>query len=312
MSEYQIHRITLMTTDPLHIGAGGYRLGRVDNTIVREPGTRVPKIPGTALSGAARSYAARRYTKLQCAGQGQKENPHCGENTCPICYTFGSLRGEAATAGTVSLSDAQVTFFPVHSMAGPLWTTTTERLKQASFQLAAENEPGEEQALLSFNWTQPINFGWLVLQAGKAPAITAPAGIAARPEWKLIEKRVAIVSEALFGAIVNSNLEVRTSVSIDPFSGAAKSGALFTYEAIPRGAWLTMEIVEDDFRSGPKPWGANGISQSLAGQPLGETWNSPYAVAKGGLALAEWLGVGGMGTRGFGRIKILAETKLSA
>ena len=27
----------LLTADPLHVGAGGYRLGRVDNAIVREP-----------------------------------------------------------------------------------------------------------------------------------------------------------------------------------------------------------------------------------------------------------------------------------
>lgn len=27
-----------MALDPIHIGTGGYRLGRVDNTIVREPG----------------------------------------------------------------------------------------------------------------------------------------------------------------------------------------------------------------------------------------------------------------------------------
>ena len=31
------------TIDPLHIGSGGYRLGRVDNTIVRDPGTNLPK-----------------------------------------------------------------------------------------------------------------------------------------------------------------------------------------------------------------------------------------------------------------------------
>ena len=47
-----------MTLDPVHIGTGGYRLGRVDLSIAREPGTKLPKIPGTSLSGAARSYAA--------------------------------------------------------------------------------------------------------------------------------------------------------------------------------------------------------------------------------------------------------------
>jgi len=40
--------------DPVHIGVGGYRLGGVDNTIVREPATDVPKIPGTSLAGVIR------------------------------------------------------------------------------------------------------------------------------------------------------------------------------------------------------------------------------------------------------------------
>ena len=59
MAIYKRRRYLLMTLDPVHIGTGGYRLGRVDNSIVRELGTRVPKIPGTSLHGAARSYAAQ-------------------------------------------------------------------------------------------------------------------------------------------------------------------------------------------------------------------------------------------------------------
>jgi CRISPR/Cas system CMR subunit Cmr4 (Cas7 group RAMP superfamily) len=66
---YEHRRFVFMTLDPVHIGAGGYRLGRVDNTITREPGTNLPKIPGTSLAGAARSYAAMRYGKPAAAGQ---------------------------------------------------------------------------------------------------------------------------------------------------------------------------------------------------------------------------------------------------
>jgi CRISPR/Cas system CMR subunit Cmr4 (Cas7 group RAMP superfamily) len=58
---YTPERYLLMTLDPLHVGAGGNRLGRVDLSIVREPGTKLPKIPGTSLHGAIRQYAAYRY-----------------------------------------------------------------------------------------------------------------------------------------------------------------------------------------------------------------------------------------------------------
>src|SRR5690554_590110 len=69
MAIYRRQRYLLMTTDPVHIGTGGYRLGRVDQSIVREPGTGVPKIPGTTLHGAARSYAAQLYETPEAAGQ---------------------------------------------------------------------------------------------------------------------------------------------------------------------------------------------------------------------------------------------------
>ena len=67
---------------PIHVGTGGYRLGRVDNSIVREPGTNLPKLPGTSLSWACRAYAAMvpgRYSRQEngrsnsCAGQGQED-----------------------------------------------------------------------------------------------------------------------------------------------------------------------------------------------------------------------------------------------
>ena len=58
MAIYQRLRYLLMTTDPVHVGSGGYRLGRVDNGIVRETGTRIPKIPGTSLHGAVQIIRA--------------------------------------------------------------------------------------------------------------------------------------------------------------------------------------------------------------------------------------------------------------
>src|SRR5438309_9806358 len=87
-SLYTQQRLLFMTVDPVHIGAGGYRLGRVDMTIAREPGTNLPKIPGTSLAGAARSYAAMRYGKPEAAGQHKKMKK--GKETCPIIYTFGT------------------------------------------------------------------------------------------------------------------------------------------------------------------------------------------------------------------------------
>ena len=54
MKSYNLY---LYALDPTHIGSGGYRLGRVDNTILRDAGTQLPKIPGSSISGTTRSAA---------------------------------------------------------------------------------------------------------------------------------------------------------------------------------------------------------------------------------------------------------------
>lgn len=61
----------------------------------------------------------------------------------------------------------------------------------------------------------------------------------------------------IFIHVVNSNLEVRTSVSINPETGAAEEGALFSYEALPRGTVVVWEIIAKNpkhFKVGEWPW----------------------------------------------------------
>ena len=333
------YRFFIMTTDPVHVGTGGMRLGRVDNTIVREPGTNLPKIPGTALHGAIRMYAARRYGKPQCAGQ----KGHCGQPTCPICYTFGSIEGEAGSfSGVVSIGDARILLFPVYSMVGPVWVTSPTALQDAGL---GEYKVSSDKAKWGGNHSElptnkPLNLGWLMVERdekenksenGNFPKIDWPDKI---PEQ--IRNRIVLVSNKLFSQIVNSNLEVRTSVAINPETGAAEEGALYTYEAIPRATILWFDVIVDDFkdkapwRNGDVIWKASKDDEGQwidnkpngdplypdpkdpkkplvgkDGQPMG--WKSPIDVVQAGLEWAEHLGIGGMGTRGFGRIKKICE-----
>lgn len=285
---YQQERYLLLTLDPVHVGTGGNRLGRVDLSIVREPGTRLPKIPGTALHGAIRQYAAYRYESRRCAGagQGEGEKGHCRAKDCPVCYTFGYLKGQdGGQSGIVSIGDARLLLFPVHSLAGPVWVTCPSVL--AEFKLMAHVSDDKIKSKLT---QQHLNLGWLMLEK-EAGDFALPAGVPAA-----IQPRVVLASDKLFSQIVNSNLEVRTSVSIDPETGAAKDGALFTYEAIPRAALLWCDVVEDDFVQ--KFPSENAKAKSLQHA-------SPLDVVKAGLTLAEHLGIGGMGTRGFGRVRLL-------
>lgn len=302
MADYRQHRYLLMTLDPVHIGTGGYRLGRVDNSIVREPGTRVPKIPGTSLNGAIRQYAAMQYaeatgnpSKINCAGQ----KDHCGGKQCAICYTFGYVKGngdeQQAHSGVVNIFDAQVVLFPVHSMAGPVWATTWNRLREAGFELPNNHpDPASDGALFTWERTGPLNLGWLMLGGSSTAGPNAPSEWQDQ-RWDAVKERLVILPENLFGQVVNSNLEVRTSVSIDPQTGAAKGGALFTYEAIPRSAFLVTEVIQDDYKNGADAF------------PTSNGWSSSLDVVRAGLKMAEWLGVGGMGTRGFGRLGLVGD-----
>jgi len=171
MAIYKRRRYLLMTLDPVHIGTGGYRLGRVDNSIVREPGTRVPKIPGTSLHGAARSYAAQLYETPEAAGQTHDTVINPEQN--PVCYTFGYIKKNnngqdvKAYSGVVNVFDGHIVLFPVHSLVGPVWVGTVERLREAGFEVS--NVPGEwakDKVLLTFERTDPLNLGWLMLNSG--------------------------------------------------------------------------------------------------------------------------------------------------
>jgi CRISPR-associated protein Cmr4 len=329
-SLYTQQRMLFMTLDPVHIGAGGYRLGRVDMTIAREPGTSLPKIPGTSLAGAARSYAAMRYGKPDVAGQ--HKNYAGSRITCPIIYTFGtatdtSPSGSVNQAGTVSIGDAHILFFPVHSMAGPVWVSTVDKVRDVWGQnsVTLPQEPTDDTVVTSMNWDKELNLGWLLFTATKGLTITPPKST---DEWSAIADRIVLVTPKLFSQVVNSNLEVRTSVSIDPKTGAADSGALFTYEAIPRTTWLWSDVVEDDYRTngnGASAFPQTGkqckIEQNEKGEKLykdnegpslGERWNQPLDVVKAGMKLIQYLGVGGMGTRGFGRMRLVTDWKVKA
>ena len=87
-------------------------------------------------------------------------------------------------------------------------------------------------------------------------------------------------------AIVNANLDVRTNVSIHPDEGIVI--APFVIESIPRGTIFGFDLV----------WEAEGF-------PAVEGWNRAFDLVSTGLEMIEVLGVGGIVTRGMGRLKWL-------
>lgn len=280
----------MMAKDPVHVGTGGYKLGRVDNTIVREPGTKIPKIPGSTLNGAARTYtyyhlkenSDKKPNKACALGKKIEGQEPCGN--CPICNNYGFTTESKSKRSQVNFSDARILFFPVHSMVGPVWITCPSILKDVNIKYNNSIDDLENKVITDVT-NNKINLGWLYLSVKEEKNPLDDEKISNKIPKKVVDN-IVLVSDKVFSQIINSNLEVRTSVSIDPETGAAEDGALFTYEAIPRGTIFWFDIIIQEGNEIPKE-------------------------IEKGLEKFETLGVGGMTSRGFGRVKIFKSNNFS-
>ncbi|MBC7333618.1 MAG: type III-B CRISPR module RAMP protein Cmr4, partial [Actinobacteria bacterium] len=280
---------------------------------IREPGSNLPKIPGTSLSGPARAYTALQTNKYfwkgddgkeySCAGRGgEGGEKHCGSinPACPVCIPYGFSKGSGnSMRGLAQFFDAHILFFPVASMVGSVWVTSPSMLEGLGLeQKFVAPEEGFYPLGQQLQNKERLNFGWLMLNKGGGQGNLNNLNTPEIPEN--VKQRTVLVLDNLFSLIVNSNLEVRTSVSIDPQTGTAEEGALFTYEAMPRGTVLRFEITYNSgktFRVGRKELKTEGNGD------VGTAWIKTQV--EKGLKLFETLGIGGMGTRGMGRLKVL-------
>lgn len=316
MSEFELKMYYAIALDPIHVGAGGARLERVDLPIIREPGTSLPKIPGTSLSGPARTYTAMQTNRYRwkkngeeysCAGSGgEGGEKHCGSvnPACPVCIPYGFSKGTGKSMqGLSQFFDAQILLFPVASMIGPVWVTSPSALDGLGLKTNFKSpDDGFYPLGQQIQSQQRLNFGWLMLNNGHGEGNINSLKI---PEE--IKQRAVLVSDRLFSSIVNGNLEVRTSVSIDPATGTAVEGALFTYEAIPRGTLFRFDVI---CNSGKYFKIGDNELKTEDGGDVGTHWVK--AQVEKGLKLFEILGIGGMGTRGMGRLKVLNLEKEDA
>jgi CRISPR-associated protein Cmr4 len=300
------HRLFLYALDPTHVGAGGYRLGRVDNTIVRDAATQLPKIPGTSLNGALRAAAiysledaaereqAQKYARHTLDRGNEKREDHKRGAEDPVASIFGYAEGDNESGGTsrigmLSVRDAEILAYPVPTMMGPRWVTTPFLLARAGCTVGKDLHPASEETVFVQNLpgsAERLNLGWLLLSAQKKDIPFSD--FTGQPALEFIKTNLVLVHDNLFPALVNSNLETRTSVSIDFESGAGADGLLFTYEATPRGTLFLGQLDFDDLR-------------------FPGLYGKAFARVEKALALASALGYGGMTTRGFGRMSAILQ-----
>lgn len=384
MSIKKEFNIYALSTDPIYIGTGGYTIGRVDNTIVRDPITKIPKIPGSSVAGTWRYYTIldlhgffmknfnelneilnqdniakgkdvrelvnrladkeldeigenkkefdnrkekfQEYSKklikdlkkveewklywgnlissIKCAGQDDKPNTdiedtdykelhdtgHCGH--CIVCKTFGFSKNEKSQQGLAFFSDLNILFFPVSTRFGVRWITSPSILRSAGLGKEIKDIDLLKDEILLYDDKSEykfLNLGWLNFKV-KGRNLKNKINIPEKIDSIEIDKLV-LVSDDIISQIINANLEVRTSVSINPLTGAAKEGALFTSEAIPRGTVFYGNVRIMDRLTEEEDLNSNSIKNAL----------------KESKKYYESFGIGGLVTRGFGRLKIYFE-----
>ena len=106
---------TLLVETGLHIGGGGENLdiGGLDKSVIRDPLTKYPYLPGSSIKGKLRSILERLLNepinrpggsntyRHECdsqeawylvvgEGEARQMQPHVGARDCPICRMFGS------------------------------------------------------------------------------------------------------------------------------------------------------------------------------------------------------------------------------
>jgi CRISPR-associated protein Cmr4 len=203
------------------------------------------------------------------------------------------VQSDKSFQGLAQFMDAQLVLFPVHSLAGPVWVTCPDVLHDLDVN-GMELDDDEVCVASGVKVSKQLNLGWLMLKATTGFSLNGKLNKVPQE----ICNRTVLVSSKMFSHIVNDNLEVRTSVSIDPQTGAAAERALFTYEALPRTSVLMFEVVISD----PRFYRIDGKI------PLDGNRSKVKETVENGLRLFEALGVGGMNTRGMGRLRILTLT----
>ncbi len=230
----------------LHIGTGQAGAA-VDLPVQREAATGYPFVPASSLKGALRARAREMRGPLELVAH------------------FGSpASSEEKQEGTLVFSDGRLLLFPVRCLRGLFaWVTTAEVWARHRRDLAAYgadvsgvpqlSPPGAEDAAVVPQSPLVTSKQTVVLEEFSFPAnpreeVAALANWAADhafpkdPEhdyWRhRVRQALVVLSEAAFRHFAEHTTEVIPRVQIDPTTGTAAEGSLWTEEFVPPEALL--------------------------------------------------------------------------
>lgn len=289
----------LYLESPLHVGVGEPGVD-VDLPILREPVTGHPLIPGSSLKGSLRACAQRQRSAAE------------------VEAAFGSTPdSEERSEGCLIFSDARPLLYPVRSLKGLFaWITSPDVLARwqrdtTIFGLNVappvpappENAAGltRDSALLTTQQTivlEDLSFSghsldpvsdladWLAEQAFPDAAVY--------DDWRRrLRRGLAVLPDEAFRYFVEQTTPVMTRIRIDPATGTAAEGALWTEEVLPPETLLYALIGAEapERPAGSRP-GADEALDWLQGLTL-DDWQLGAGRTLGrGLVQVRWSGGG--------------------
>jgi CRISPR-associated protein Cmr4 len=258
---------------PLHAGTG-QATAAVDLPIARDRATGFPLLPGSSIKGALRGRA--------------REN---GKLSQDWTYTFGPETDNASEhAGAVAISDARLLLLPVRSVAGTFaWVTSpyllagfTREAALAGFSnlLTVPKVVAAEAALVTTSSALSVEISGkkkvvleefdLNAQVGADAVADALAPLVfASTDWQaMLKQRLCIVHDDTMSFLAQHATDIVTRVSINPETGTAKKGQLWTEENLPAESVLVSLVEEQHRHSQDKGGHLDRIAKALLNHPV--------------------------------------------
>ncbi|MCX7826061.1 MAG: type III-B CRISPR module RAMP protein Cmr4 [Verrucomicrobiae bacterium] len=231
--------LCLFTRTPLHVGEET-KSGATDRPLLREKHTGLPVIPGATL----KAVFADAWSESGRADRSEE-----------AAWLFGPAPQNEGKGGVLHFTDAVLLAFPIRSARGGFgWITSPQILQRAArdgviaLSLLPDNPPDDDKAIfarlpLGMEAGQPPNVQTRIVleeytfgRAGDLPSglgQTLAGLLPGDPVWKEIANRLVIVSDATMSFFTQTACDVTRRMRVNPATGTAAPGALFSQENVP-------------------------------------------------------------------------------
>ena len=222
---YWLHAVT-----PIHVGSGR-GIGYIDLPVAREKVTDWPYIPGSSIKGVMADHFD--------ASEKNRDTPE-------KIAAFGAGGDDAALAGSLVFTDANIFCLPVRSFYGTFaWVTSPFCLERLGMGISLDEPLALYEAVMPDESLLAGDGSTIYLEdldldarksstAGDFARRVSAVVFEGKEAWRgMFCERFVIVSDDVFTFLCKSGTEVNARIKIDSETGTAAGKALWYEEALP-------------------------------------------------------------------------------